>query len=268
MMDGRVSEIVIFNLLFIYCRLFCFLQLWTTLLEKFMPYIFVILASLCMLSFTSILRATTFTGPTELSSQEFKDLTINGPSKLNEIKADSLTVNGPLYFNHLKIKGDTKISGPSSGEDAEFENITIHGTFWGSKIKMNNLQADGEITIEDFKINGNVNINAVLNAKNGSFNDINSVQAPVALYNVTVNNIYVKKGSMDVGESKTTPESKTNSNTSNSNGKNNVVKLAGNTQVSGNITFESGDGVVFIRDKTAELKGKVIGGKIKKWDEF
>lgn len=207
------------------------------------------IAGFGILSYSSILMASTFTGPTDLSSQEFKELVISGTAKLNEIKADSLTVRGPLNFNQLKIKGDTEISGPCSGEEGEFNNLAIHGTFWGSKIKIENLKVDGDVTIEDFKISGNVNINGPLKAKNGSFNDINTVNTPVALYNVQVNNITVKK---DHGNTK-----------DNANEDNNQIKLAGNTIVSGDITFESGDGIVFIRDKTAQLKGKIIGGKIK-----
>ena len=210
----------------------------------------VVCASLGFLSYSPLSDATVFTGPTELSSQEFKELNINGPSKLHGIQAESLTIRGPLDFNQLKVKGETEISGPCSGENGEFANVVIHGTFWGSKIKIENLHVDGEVALENFKINGNVNINGPLKAKNGSFNNIDTVYTPIALYNVTVNNIRIKK------------DSDRNSD-DNANSNNNEIKLAGNTIVSGNITFESGDGVVFIRDKTAQLKGKIIGGKIK-----
>jgi hypothetical protein len=191
-------------------------------------------------------EATTFNGPTELLSQELKELNINGPARLNAIKADSLKVNGSLYFNELKIKGKTEVSGPCNGEEGEFTNIVVHGPVEVSKIKAESLDVDGPVTIEDFKIKGDVNINGPLKAKNGSFNDLNTVHTPVQLYSVTVNNINVKK---DRGHNKSDNA--------------NEIKLAGNTVVSGNITFESGDGIVFIRDKTAQLKGKVIGGKIK-----
>jgi hypothetical protein len=88
----------------------------------------------------------------------------------------------------------------------------------------------------------------------GSFKDINTVQTPIALYDVTVNNIHVKKDSGWVRADNPKSEGY---------GQNNEIKLAGKTIVHGNITFESGDGVVYIRDKTAQFKGKVIGGKIK-----
>lgn len=207
-----------------------------------------------VLAYSSIVAADTFNGPKKLSAQEYKDLNINGPADLAEIKTDSLTINGPLNFNQLKVRGNTEISGPTSGENGEFKNIVVHGSFWGSKINIANLQVDGDVTIEDFKISGNVTINGPLKAKNGSFNDINTVYTPVALYNVIVNNINIKNknnnGSSD-------------ENANGDNDKNNEIKLAGNTTVSGDITFESGNGVVFIRDKTAQLKGKIIGGKLK-----
>lgn len=213
----------------------------------------IVCASFGILPYSSIVEANTYNGPTELSSQTFKELIINGPANLNKIKADSLTVKGLFNFSQLKVKGDTEISGPTSGEEGEFANVIIHGSFWGSKIKVANLDVDGDVTIEDFKISGNVNINGPLKAKKGSFNDINAVNTPIALYDVTVNNITVKKDN----------NKDSNTNAKSDDGNSNEIKLAGNTIVSGNITFESGDGIVFIRDKTAQLKGKIIGGKIK-----
>ncbi len=219
--------------------------------NKFLPLILAY-AVFVIPFYSPIAESTTLVGPTDLSSQEFKELNIHGPSKLSEIKADSLRINGPLNFNQLKVKGKTEISGPTSGEEGEFKDLLIHGTFWGNKIKIENLQVDGDVTIEHFNINGDVNINGPLKAKNGTFSNITNVYAPVALYNVVVNNIYIKKDS-----NQNHKESDQNNNAQNE------VKLAGETIVSGNITFESGDGVVFIRDKTSQLKGKVIGGKIK-----
>lgn len=210
--------------------------------------------ALSMICYCPTLNAISFPGPADLKAQEFNELIINGASKLNQIKADSLIVKGPLDFKEIKISGGTEISGACSGEDGEFGNLVIHDTFWGSNIKIENLNVDKDVTIENFKISGDVNINGPLKAKNGSFNNIHAVNTPVALYNVTVNNITVKKA-IDKGA---VPNTNAN-NTASSN----EIKLAGNTIVSGNITFESGDGLVFIRDKTAALKGKVIGGTIK-----
>ncbi len=196
----------------------------------------------------------TFNGPIELSTQEFKELNINGPATLHAIKADSLTVNGPVDFIKLKIKGKTEVSGPFSGVDGEFADVVIHGPFDGTKISAESLHVNGPVALEDFEIKGNVSINGPLKAKVGSFKDINTVNTPVALYDVSVNNIHVKKDSGKISNDPVNNEGY---------GKNNEIKLAGKTIVSGNITFESGDGVVFIRDKTAQFKGKIIGGKIK-----
>lgn len=196
----------------------------------------ILMLALGLFSYSSMTFGTDFTGPTNLSSQEFKEL----------------TVNGSLNFNQLKVKDKTEISEACSGEKGEFGKLIIHGTFWGSKIQVEDLEVDNETALEDFKISGNTTIHAPLKAKNGSFNNINAAELPIALYNVAVNNITVKKSQ------KTKKE-----NTSDENTLNNELKLAGNTVVSGNITFESGDGIVFIRDKTAVIKGKIIGGKLK-----
>jgi hypothetical protein len=195
-----------------------------------------------------------FNGPIELSTQDFKELKINGPSTLHAIKADSFIGNGPVDFIKLKINRKAEISGPCKGMDGEFRDVVIHGPFEGTKISAVNFHVNGPVAIEDFKITGNVTINGPLKAKVGSFKDINTVNTPVALYDVTVHNIYVKKDS--------TMNKDDNAN-NDGYAKNYEIKLAGKTIVYGNITFESGDGIVYIRDKTAQFKGKVIGGKIK-----
>lgn len=211
----------------------------------------ILLACLGLFPYSTTTLADTFNGPTELSSQEFKELTINGPARLNKIKAGTLTVNGPINFNELKVSGDTKVEGPFSGEDGEFSNLLVRGPFWGSKLKLKNLKVEGDAALEDFSITGNIDVNGPLKVKNGSCHDISSAHTPIALYNVKVNNINVKKNS-DTDKSSETNASDTNE-----------IKLAGDTVVSGNITFDSGDGIVFIRDKTVQFKGKIIGGKLK-----
>lgn len=192
--------------------------------------------TLGMLSYSSMTLGTDFTGPTELSSQKFKEL----------------NVQGPLNFKKLTVNNKTEITGNCSGENGKFSDLLIHGTFWGSNIQIKNLEVDKETALENFKISGNVNIHAPLKAKNGTFNNINAAEIPIALYNVKVNNIRVSAKQQDK-----------QSKSKDDNPENNELKLAGNTVVSGDITFESGDGVVFIRDKTAKLKGKIIGGKLR-----
>lgn len=227
-----------------------------------------IICALGILSYTPITHASTFNGATEISSQDFKELVINGPAKLNQITADSFTNNGPVNFTRLTVKGKTKISGPTSGEEADFEDLTIHGPFWGSKVTIANLYVDGDVALEDFKVKGTVNINGPLKAKNGSFNNINAVYEPVALYNVNVNNITIKDNKIKSKKGNTSKDNNDKDKSTNENEENYQIKLAGNTVVSGNITFESGNGIVFVRDKTAQIKGKVIGGKIKnQWAE-
>lgn len=227
---------------------------------------FTMITALVLLSSHSTAFADNFTGPTDLSSKDFKDLNINGNSNLNQISADSLTVKGPLNFSRIKIKGDTNVEGATSGEEADFNNLAVRGSFWATKVEIQNLKVDGEAALENFKVRGKVDINGPLKAKNGDFfKDINAAHTPIALYNVTVDNINVKNsspGDVDYNNtSKTGNTSNTNTN-GNTNNDDNVVKLAGNTVVNGNITFESGNGIVFIRDKTVQFKGKVIGGKI------
>lgn len=214
-----------------------------------------VFGSLALLACSVIAETTALNGPIELSSQDFETLTINGPATFHAIKADAVSVNGPLDFIKLKVNGKTNVSGPFTGVDGQFSDIIVHGPFEGTKIEADSLYIEGPVALLDFEIKGDVTINGPLKAKVGRFKNINTVQTPVALYDVTVNNINVKKDSGWVRPDNPKSEGY---------GQNNEIKLAGKTVVLGDITFESGEGVVFIRDKTAQLKGKVIGGKIRK----
>lgn len=227
-------------------------------LSKSLPNKISVLSFICIFflvfPWSFIAEAATENNPVELSTQEYKKLKVSGPTTLHAIRTDSLYVNGSLSFIQVVVNQKAEVLGPCSGVDGEFSDLDIHGPFDGTTIKTGNLTVNGPTAIEDFKITGNVNINGPLKAKVGSFMDISSVQTPIALYDVTVDNIHVKKDSGWVRADNPLSEGY---------GQNNEIKLAGKTIVYGDITFESGNGVVFLRDKTAQFKGKVIGGVVK-----
>lgn len=203
-----------------------------------LPIVFLATCVLC-----SAAQAKTFDGPTTLSSQEFETLTINGPADLDRVKSNTLTVNGPLKFNEVKISAKTEVSGPSKGEEGKFGNVMINGPFEASKVKCDNLVVKGPVSLTKFTINGDTHIEGPLEAKKGTFNDIKSVTPPVLLQDIDIKNITIKKPS---------------------NGKDDTLTLSGETTVSGNITFESGNGKVIMKDKDSTIKGKIIGGQLVK----
>ncbi len=83
----------------------------------------------------------------------------------------------------------------------------------------------------------NVKITGPLNAKRSQFKDITVAGASI-LEDVSVDNITFNKDK--------------------------TLTLSGKTTVSGNITFESGNGEVIIKGDNVKIKGQIKGGELKK----
>jgi hypothetical protein len=184
--------------------------------------------------------AEVFFGNTRLNSNTYEQLTLNGPSDLQDIKTKSLTANGSLRFQNLEVTNEAIFNGSVSGENGIFDRLTIHGALEGRHIIIKTLEAWGPVSLTDSKIEGNVKIIGPLSATKSHLNDI-TVAGSSSLEDVSVNNIFFNK--------------KSNKKT---------LTLSGNTVVSGNITFESGQGEVIVSGDNVKIQGKIKGGELKK----
>jgi hypothetical protein len=186
---------------------------------------------------TSI-NAETFNGPTVLSEKVFEDLVINGPAELKNVKAKSLTVQGPLKFHRIEITGKTSVTGPMTGVEGKLENVTVKGPFRAKKLKINTLNVTGPVAIARFTFSGDAKINGPLEAKHGHFQNLTAGSDEggdsISLYNVTAKNIVIRKGKKDE-----------------------ILTLAGKTEISGKITFESGHGKIEKKGNDVKVEGNV-----------
>jgi hypothetical protein len=177
---------------------------------------------------TSLAFADTFRGPTELNDKDFDDLTITGSANLKDIKAKTLKIDGPTKFHDLEVTESANINGPVGGsEDGKFKNLTIQGP---ADMK--------DVIVEDFEVKGHTTVMGPLSAKDGKFKDVTITSSEISLEHVSVNNILIKKG----GD------------------KTETVIIGGDSEINGNITFESGAGIVMIDRNKNKFKGSITGG--------
>jgi len=189
----------------------------------------------------NFVQAETFYGPADLSSKTYDNLTINGPADLKEIKTNSLNINGPLTFKGLEVKNNTSIKGPTKGKNGTFADLSIAGPLEARKMICNALEVKGPVSLTDFEVKGNAAISGPVAAQKGVFQDLTVYAPEITLKDVMVKNIVVKK--LDKHHKKPT------------------IELQGKTIVSGNITFESGDGEV-TQEKGSKIEGKIMGGTL------
>jgi hypothetical protein len=179
-----------------------------------------------------------------------------GSAHLTDIKANSLSVLGTLEFHNLIVAKDTSIAGPvEKSEKGKFAALNVVGTFEASDVACDALNAAGAVNITGLSVKGEANVAGALKLMASK----DPKRTPNRLKNLTVaaeeasledtdveGNILVKKLSNWLsGEKKQ------------------VLKLVGQTNVKGTITFESGTGTIE-QGADAKIEGKVKGAKVEK----
>lgn len=143
------------------------------------------------------------------------------------------------YFGSILCSDVTQeklsVNGPVTMTDSTFSTVTIIGPTQMAHSTVNNLTVTGTLTSSNDKIN-QLSLKGVLQAAESKIAKINAV-GDMTLTDSAVGNITII------------------SSTAKPN-----IYLKGKT-VTGNITFMGGNGVVY-QEKTATIKGKVIGGKV------
>jgi hypothetical protein len=189
--------------------------------------------------------ADTFYGPTSIEANEYKELTIYGPAILKEIQVMNLTVNGPANIKDLQAY-NIKVNGPLEFKYLTVKNeLKLNGPLEGRYTSIKKLAANGPIKLEDFTIEEEA-----------------LCAGPVSLTNGTLSDL-----SVDGGEKFVLKDVTLNSLTINKDGKFKVQKLylKGSVTVNGNISFESGKGVIIIEKPNAtSIVGNIEGAVVEK----
>ncbi|MGC2310335.1 MAG: hypothetical protein WA432_01785 [Candidatus Babeliaceae bacterium] len=138
------------------------------------------------------------------------------------------------------------------------DNVTVNGSFTGEKLTLKkSLEVNGSGTLKNSKIFGPLHVNGSIDFDNVTVNSQSTINGSIDTNKSSFEKLIALSGDGSFKDSqlteilvkKPTKEQK------------NTLYLSGTTCVSGDITFESGKGKVYLSDE-AHIKGKVIGGEI------
>ncbi len=178
-------------------------------------------------------------GITYLEQKALKDAVFTGPTYLSNVTADSLVVTGPFEFHNLTVTNDATIQGPiANSEEGNFGRLEVTGPLMATNIHCKVLAVIGPAHVSKIQVRDNTSILGPLVAKESTFQDLSGLGDRIVLENVEVRNIFIQKNSK-----KDEPQ---------------ILDLLDKTLVKGNISFESGKGIVN-RAPFARVTGKIRG---------
>lgn len=139
---------------------------------------------------------------------------------------------------------------------------------------INGLSGNGAVIVHGTVIKGLTSVNGMLNAKNAEFNALH-VNGSVEIDQCLVNDSSEIKGTLHASASKFLNSIEVYSNETkffdssvngnlhinHSNHQKQIVYLSGNSEVSGDIIFDDGNGEVIVKG-AAKISGKVVGGNL------
>ena len=206
------------------------------MMKKILPLLF------CTACIFQEVQAQSFMGVTALEKQNLKEASFMGPADLKEITAKSLSVMGPLHFNHLKVEKAAEIFGPvANSEFGAFDSLAITGPFVAKNVTCSKLEVTGPVDVTDLQVSGATTIIGPLKAVKSTFQNITITSDQVTLVDSKTKDIVVEKNE----------------------DKKQVLHLKGKTIVEGNITFESGKGIVK-QGPEVKVQGEIKGATVEK----
>lgn len=171
-----------------------------------------------------------------------QQLGINGSVHGDHITCQYLDINGPVTVEHVNCR-NLKIDGSFTGTDiTATEQGSINGSCTVNGFNVNNtLKIRGKAIGQRWDIRGNAEINGCLKASDQSrFTNIDLCSYDSSLEHSTANNIVIKR---------CTPV------------RPQILRLSQGTVINGNVTFEDGQGVIYV-DSTSRVTGTVTGGRV------
>ncbi len=185
---------------------------------------------------------------------------VNGAATYTDTTLEELrTVNGACTANKTKIKKNMSVSGHAKLEDSH-----LYGTFTGAgtleavnTIFEKKVDVSGSVEAKESTFKGHITVKGTLTASRSIFNDIVHVRGGLIFSDDTEAKDIIVEGDINLRDSHV------NNITVESLRKGKVILRGKNTKVHGSITFESGEGVVYLDDQIALDKNQVHGGIIK-----
>ncbi|MBP7189828.1 MAG: hypothetical protein KA998_01075 [Rickettsiaceae bacterium] len=187
-----------------------------------------------------------------------ENVRLDGFADLKNMKFHSLTVNGHLRFFDVKIDRRLEVNGSADGRKIKCRNFVIHGSITADGLRASEGIIHGTATFSNVEIAKNIDVYGAfvaksvniagksivygnLSAENSKFQDIHLEAERATFLGTTARNIVVKASKKH---------------------KKQTITLKGNSEITGTIVFESGNGEVIV-DETAKILGQTKGCSIK-----
>lgn len=190
-------------------------------------------------------------GSADLQDKHFGILEVNGSFNFENLTVDhTLSINGFMQGNNL-VCGTLKVNGSAEIKNIKANQAVIYGSFAGQGIHIEkDLTVHGNLSAKDVTVSGDTHVEGALKIEEGRMNHIQATGVLSTFSNSQIKSIVIKEvghgfwGFFGLAGNKTQ-----------------IIELKGPSIVSGDITFESGNGEVHLFNN-AEVKGKISGGKV------
>jgi len=200
-------------------------------------------------------HANQFNGNVKLENSAMTDVNIEGSADLKNMTMRSLKINGDVHFANLKVTDKCTINGSGKGDDVFCHDIILHGSFTTQNLRTfsmvvhgnlsgndiaitNNLIIDGALDCQTINVSGYTQIYGEMNVSGSTFNDIILTTQKSTITNSNAGNITIKAEQNHRAAQQ--------------------LILKGDTIITGNIVFESGNGELHL-DKEVTVKGQIYG---------
>jgi cytoskeletal protein CcmA (bactofilin family) len=246
-----------------------------------------ILSGLFFLCASLSLNATkqSVSGSSTFADVTFDQLKTSGSSTLTRVVVNDLTCSGSCKFTDLTVRGHFTGSGSRRGtgltantcdfsgstglQDAVLESLTLSGSLTATRVSIaKDCQTSGSCEADELMVEGFMNSSGRLTLRNSTVHEL-QCSSKAKLYDTTVN------GSVTVAQTNSSRSGWQTDiswlrwlfslfsfrNDSDDEDDIHTLYIYGTTKITGDVTFESGDGVVYC-DSKAEVLGVVHGGKI------
>lgn len=178
-------------------------------------------------------------------------LVMNGSIHLKMSEYDALNVNGNLTFHHLVIKNSIVINGSVQGENLTCTTFQSHGSVDINGLNALSIKSNGSFKGNTITVTGASEFNGEVEIKKGHLQDLQIASTTPTFIDTEIHgSILIKKAKE--GWHFFGFASKASSTQ--------VLKLKGQTCVTGDISFEEG-GEVHLIDG-AKVEGKITNAKV------
>lgn len=171
------------------------------------------------------------------------ELTVNGRAELNKttVKGDAY-VNGESSITAATVMGNLQVNGSTQlSQTTVMGESKINGRFTATDSSLNTLKVNGAVSLRQTQVKGVSHINGSLTAVGSHLSKEMTIKSQsITLDSTTAQDIIVKQESDD------SPQK---------------VILKNHTKINGFISFEQGNGIVYL-SKDSSMTGKIRGGKI------